>query len=522
MSTVLGRSLAELEEQSRAGAWPILVADLPLHPGGVDPLGLRQLNFDLMDGVIPGLNNVASRLRVYVLLAWAWWKAAELGRAQGKSQESADRLRAFVDRMEVLFAVSHLVNNDFVGLLGRDTLNARVVRPGGFDFTGAGWAKFRKDRALVSSFMAPVAYGPSAKVGLGLGVLVLSDGGTFVPATEVMPAVLALESQLEPILDEPAFAELDGGFVSLEDMSRYYEFWRAADLTEAEVKAGRERLYEKKSAAPRRQSVDLIRHLLETAGRPITVEQVRRGLGSGLLDGNPATPPDHLIETAQAWRALMARQLLRLSLESLLTWVLAECAVPSSAEALGARLFNALGRPNHNKVSDWLASGTWNGNLTDPVTNPVELMEQLEDERQADHPELAIDGIKAALAIARAGSNRASYQGQPDRLPLDRLLARTGEMANLAFAEALEVIVSEWVIGQHVYWAVGRSGDDTQRLRLMLDEGGWLSFYANPGNARATADRLQTLLRLMSDCALCEEIVEGDLRRYAWMAMTGG
>jgi hypothetical protein len=522
LSTVLNRSLAELEEQSRAGTWPVLVDGLPLHPGGVDPLGLRQLNFDLMDDVIPGLNNVASRLRVYVLLAWAWWKAAELSRAEGKSQESADRLLAFVDRMEVLFAVSHLVNNDFVSLLGRDTLNARVVRPGGFDFTGTGWAKFRKDRALISSFMAPVAYGPSAKVGLGLGVLALSDAGTFAPVTEVVPAVLAFEKQLKPILDEPAFAELDGGYVSVDDMRRYYEFWRAGDVTEVEVQAGRERLYDKRSAVPRRHTVDLIRHLLETAAHPLAVEEIRRALGSGMLHGHAVTPPDHLIETAQAWRALMARQLLRLSLESLLTWVLAECAVPSSAHALGDRLFNAVGRPNYANVSEWLVSEAWNVELADPVTNPVELMEQLEEERQANHPELAIDGIKAALAIARAASNRESYQGQPDRLPLDRLLARVDKMAELAFDEALEVIVSEWVIGQHIYWAVGRSGDDTQRLRLMLDEGGWLSFYANPGNARATADRLQTLLRLMSDCALCEEIVEGDLRRYAWKTTAGG
>jgi hypothetical protein len=337
-----------------------------------------------------------------------------------------------------------------------------------------------------------------------------------------MPAVLAFEKQLQPILNEPAFAELEGGYVSLEDMRRYYEFWRAADLTDAEVETGKERLYDKQSAAPRRHTVDLIRHLLETAAHPLAVEEIRRALGSRMLDGHPITLPDHLIETAQAWRALMARQLLRLSLESLLTWVLAECAVPSSAEALGERLFNAVGRPNHNNLSEWLVSEAWNGELVDPVTNPVELMEQLEDGWQADHPELAVDGIKAALGIARTAPNRASFQGQPDRLPLDRLLARVDKMADLAFDEALEVIISEWVIGQHIYWAVGRSGDDTQRLRLMLDEGGWLSFYANPGNARATADRLQTLLRLMSDCALCQEVVEGDLRRYAWVPMTEG
>ena len=51
------RTLAELEEQSRADTWPVLVDVLPMHAGGVDPLGLRQLNFNLMDELVPGLNN---------------------------------------------------------------------------------------------------------------------------------------------------------------------------------------------------------------------------------------------------------------------------------------------------------------------------------------------------------------------------------------------------------------------------------------------------------------------------------
>jgi hypothetical protein len=509
------RSLEELEQQSTSGEWPTVVAGLPLHPGGVDPLGLRQLNFNLMDDLLPGINNVASRLRVYVLLAWAWWKAGELGKAAGKSQASADRLRAFVDRMEVLFAVSHLVNDDFYGMLGRDTLNARVVRAGGFDFSGDGWAKFRRDRELVSSFMAPVAYGPSAKVGLGMGVIMPVEAGVFAPVDAVMPAVLAFDEQIKPILAGPAFAELDGGYVSLDEMRDLYEVWRATDLSDTEIEVGTARLYKKPNAAPRTRSIDLIRHLLGKADRSLTVDEIRRALGSGRLDGTAVTAPEDLIATADLWRALLARQLLRLSLESLLNWTLAECAVPSSLESLTQRLFKAIGSPNHASVSDWLSSKAWSGDIADPITNPVELMEMLEDERQSEHPELALDGVKAALEIAREAPDRESYKGQADRLPLDGLIGRVERMADLPFEDGLQTILSEWVIGQHIYWAVGRSGDDTQRLRLMLDEGGWLSFYAQPGNARATPDRLATVLRLMADCELCEETIVDDERRYA-------
>jgi hypothetical protein len=400
-------------------------------------------------------------------------------------------------------------------MLGRDTLNARVVRAGGFDFTGSTWEKFRKDRALISSYMAPVAYGPSAKVGLGVAVIAPVEGGVFAPVAEVMPAVLALDAQLQPIVSKPAFAELDGGYVSLEEMASYYPYWSASDLTETEVAVGTARLYEKQNAIARRQSIDLVSYVLSAAGRPLTLAEVRRALGSGTVNSRPLQPPQGLEATALLWRALIARQLLRLSLESLLNWVLAECAVPSSVESLSKRLFEVLGRPDHSDMSAWISADDWISDVADPVANPVELIEELEQAWQAEHPELAIDGLRAALRIAEAAPDRASYKGQADRLPLDNLLTRFEKMADVPFLEGLQTILSECVIGQHIYWAVGRSGDDTQRLRLMLDEGGWLSFYADPGNARATADRLQTALRLMSDCRLCDEIMDGDQRRYA-------
>lgn len=73
------------------------------------------------------------------------------------------------------------------------------------------------------------------------------------------------------------------------------------------------------------------------------------------------------------------------------------------------------------------------------------------------------------------------------------------------------MLLSEWVIGPHLYWAVGRSGDETQRLRLMLDEGGWLAF-SSYGNANPTPDRLATLLSLAADAGIIEaDTLDGNL-----------
>lgn len=67
----------------------------------------------------------------------------------------------------------------------------------------------------------------------------------------------------------------------------------------------------------------------------------------------------------------------------------------------------------------------------------------------------------------------------------------------------------------HLYWAVGRSGDETQRLRLMLDEGGWLAF-SSYGNANPTPDRLATLLSLASDARIiAADEIDGELVYFA-------
>ena len=58
-------SLADLTTAAATAAEPgFVIATVP-RLGGVDPLGLRQINFDLMDQVLPGLNNVARHIRPF-------------------------------------------------------------------------------------------------------------------------------------------------------------------------------------------------------------------------------------------------------------------------------------------------------------------------------------------------------------------------------------------------------------------------------------------------------------------------
>src|SRR5690242_13021559 len=117
--------------------------------GGVDPLGLRQINFDLMDEVLPGLNNVARHIRPFVVIAWAWRRANQLAKAQGSNTIPPDLMQDFVDRIEVLYVWSQLLINADSDLPGRQVL-ANLVKAPEWTFGGANW-KTRKETRRYST-----------------------------------------------------------------------------------------------------------------------------------------------------------------------------------------------------------------------------------------------------------------------------------------------------------------------------------------------------------------------------------
>jgi hypothetical protein len=63
--------LEELRVQAQNAKEPSISPVPSIRLGGVDPLGLRQINFNLMDQVLPGLNNVARHIRPFMVVPWA-------------------------------------------------------------------------------------------------------------------------------------------------------------------------------------------------------------------------------------------------------------------------------------------------------------------------------------------------------------------------------------------------------------------------------------------------------------------
>ena len=498
-------TISELDDAIAAIDGARTVPALPMQIGGVDPLGLRQLNFGMMDRCIPGLNNAAWRLRPYVVMAWAWWRAARLAERDGLPVLPVMVGRRFVDRVEVIFQTGHLAAGEFASLPGRDGLQQRVVDLGGYDFSKPAWHAWHMRRREQGSLMAPVSYGPSVKEGLGMGFL-RSSGGLFSPVEEAMPAVLALDARLAPIRDREAFSSLECGWVALEEMVDWHPLWRMDDVTDVEVEVGRKALLGSGGSAVRADTLAFLRSMLGSSSDPMDTHDLRvRGARSDVPWSDTAT--------ARLWRAMQTRQLLRISLEGLLNWVLAKASgAPVSLDALVTDLLDDLNLDEDLTLGKWLQAACPCGDGLDGSVSPVSLLDDIDHVRQFDSAALCASGLRAAVQICRSmGDDKDLFGGQLDRLPLKRVSERFRSGASLGMRDACELIVSEMLIGQHVYWAIGRSGDDTQRLGIVLDEGGWVALQG-AGHANPTPDRLYTLLELAADCGLVERSQGGYFR----------
>ncbi|MEJ7926021.1 hypothetical protein WG908_04535 [Sphingobium sp. AN641] len=481
------------------------VPSLPMHVGGVDPLGLRQLNFGMMDRCIPGLNNAAWRLRPYVVMAWAWWQAARLADRKRLSALPVMLGRRFADRIEVIFQAGHLVAGEYDSLPGSEGIQDRVVSQGGYDFSTQEWHTWHLRRREQGSLMAPVSYGPSVKEGLGMGFL-RSSGGLFSPVEEVMPAVLALDACLAPLRDHEAFLSLECGWVPIEFMAECQPLWRMDDATKTEIVVGRVALLGVGGSAARTGTLALIRSIMGASSDALGTSQIR------ILAARSDMPwSDRPV--SKLWRALQARQLLRIALEGLLNWVLAKASQgPISLDILATDLIEELGVDADRELADWLLDACPCEDGLDGSVSPASLLDDINGVRQFETAALCASGLRASLQICRdMGGDEALFGGQADRLPLARLSERMRSGGILPMRDACELVVSELLIGQHVYWAIGRSGDDTQRLRIVLDEGGWVALHG-AGHANPTPDRLFTLLELAADCELIERVDGGYIR----------
>jgi hypothetical protein len=145
---------------------------------------------------------------------------------------------------------------------------------------------------------------------------------------------------------------------------------------------------------------------------------------------------------------------------------------------------------------------------------PVELLEELENSLKWD------DAFAPAVARALAFCLMTRIEDgpvleRPDRLPLKGARMEFELRRDARPFEFMKHVLESWIFAQHVYWSIGRGLADARargktilRLKVVLEDGGWA---LAPGVARGsfpvpTADRFGTVLSLVHECGLIEEV----------------
>lgn len=491
----------ELEALALDAQEPALVsANLP-RPGGVDPLGLRQLNFYLMDQVFPGINNVAEHIRPFTVVTWAWNRAARLANSQGLVKIKVSTLKDYVARVEVLFAWSQFLRNRDCGLPGRDVLTP-LCRGGGFRFGGPAWEVMKGTRADSTALSAAINYGPALKA---FGWIKADDtrSGAFIKGPQVDLALASLEEALGPFLGHPVFSSFGDVQVPASLAEAIAGAWALDTPADAERLTMRESLLGSRAPKSRKEAVELVIAANGFLGSASPVSSVRKA-----MCGAPELfrPPGPLIGAVQAWRVLQARQVFRLALESLLYWA---CTQLGSSPVTTRSLVQVFLKQAGGAVN----ARAWLRPIHQEEMGPIHWLERLHLVLEGGATGLNLcQTIRFALAASLDDAPGRIGMEREDRLPLARAVSEAEGWGDQPVVEFLTHVFDSWLFGQHVYWSVGRGLVDVRtqtrpilRLRVVMEETGWTR---TPGALmsppRATPDRLETMISLMREARLLE------------------
>lgn len=492
-------TLEELKASAEDAHEPILTSRYVPSLGGVDPLGLRQINFDLMDQVIPGLNNVAHHIRPFTVVTWAWWRAAHCADEQGMANIDVDLLKDFVDRVEVIYVWSQFVRDPNADLPGQDVL-APLVNAEKYEFNGKAWAQRRYVRTNSTALSAPINYGPALKA-LGWLQSDPEGSGALVPTLTVIDAVKAFETLIADRLKHPAFFQFGPVEVTGVEVRSWADAWAWNEPTREEQLAMAETLSGAQAPTKLKAGVGLAVAAMTHCGAVTDTDVMRQ-----TMCGAP-TSFDYASDIQAAWRTVQVRQAFRFALEALLFWILRQLDDgPKTTKVLANMFLDAAGTAE--------TSEQWLSNMPDATIGPTDWINRVQEGlKQVEHPTSLPDAIRGALAACIDEAPDDAGSERSDRLPLAQAAKEANGWRETPPSEFMAHVIDSWIFGQHVYWAVGRGLGDARargktllRLKVVLEEEGWAlapGVNVAPRNApKPTADRLETALSLMGEANL--------------------
>ncbi len=492
--------LGELLEIAREAAEPRAVDRRKVDFGGVDPLGLRQINFGLMDRVLPDLNNVASHIRPYTLMAWAWRRVRHVLEMGKRKAASPEEMRDFVDRIEAIYAWSQFLIDPRADIPGGQAMRS-MLDISRYRFGGEEWDARRNMRRYSTGFISPLNYGPSLRT-MGWLIPVEGASGIFQPDPSLDAVLDAFEKRFEKELEHEAFNRFGSVTVRRADAERWGKLWALEKPRAAEAKAMFGRLGGERAPGARQKGIGLVQAAYADLDEAdADDESIRRRMADRpeawrAEKDRPAV--------ADEWRAVQIRQLFRLSLEGLFYWTIGKLLPgPLSTAQLAEAFLAALDESALPDTADaWILA-------SEDTSNPVEHLRSLQAalRAQARLPSAIVTAL--ALCLREAPSKAHPFEN-PDRLPLARARKEADGWRTLSPSGFIARVLEIWIMAQHAYWSVGRGLADARnrgktilRLRIVMDEGGWT---LTPGTTRQgnppepTPDRLETAISLLFEC----------------------
>ena len=506
---------------------PYFVPPLQEAQGGVDFLGLRQANLDLMAQCLPGFNNVTWHLRPFSVLSWIYWQFYRLAEAKGIETPTKRDLRVFREKVEVLFTWGHRLSNvsGVPGISASSPHEGRARVP----LTFAEWGR----DATSTSLMAAIQYGPAAKTTAGLGFLEPLERPFFRTSGQGIRLAEALDQALTKATNRRELDRLGSGQASAEDAEQLMAGWSIENPTPAERRAFRAAFYDPKRLSDdsdlgrRSQTIALILAVLHAAQRPLSVEDIRSGMAFAVTDaGEPLTLNEPQGLARDRWLVLQVRQAQRLALETLFSWIESEVILRRAAtgEDLAHAAFDQLaGSADWQTRGDSVATirarlrerisdigACWEAALADPTLALFGVMVETQKALRADHAKALVLAMQALFLVGRITELLWEKQhlrtllghGAVERVSLLSWMRTLERCEGMGLVDFLRFVFENFGLSQHFAVATRRYDGRSQRLRITLEEDGLVALSGEPWEPTVTADRLATALSLMTECGL--------------------
>ncbi len=502
---------------------PFFVAPYKDSLGGVDFLGLRQVNLDLMYEFLPGINNVTRFVRPYAVMTWSAWAFHEQMKMRGVTDFKRREFTAFREKVELLFGWSHQIVGAKRGMVGSTSKPPSS--------SGAVPLNFEAWKRNVS-WIDAVNYGPSLKVDNGLGLLVQVKPGVFAVTTRGRDLAVALDAEL---CDLSGYRVLCGAADSAtEAVARaLHSGWNIEKPSAKERKVLWSALFDEVSIGQgdligrRSSAVRLIELVLRTARKPLQAYEIRETLAQGVAHhGRRLSIPDNLAKHHFLWVCLQVRQAQRLAMEAMFAWLERQVLIVGmrDSQALARQAARTIEESEQFARIDTFAEAVtrikryakkqgqplWCGG--DDMMDMFHAMDMLQDAIGEDSKDLCPFAMHLLLLCsviveeltAEGVPSQILEAGGAPRVSLSYWNRHLVRYSDLKITPFLVNFLEIFMLSQHFGTATRRYEVGKQRLRVTIEESG-LTPMISPGDLWYPApapDRIEAMLSLMADCGV--------------------